>query len=191
MRGCWGGSWGGGGSHDPCWSPPVMNICWSLSVGEQMHFVLKHSHARSRARTSTQPHQRRLRPPPLTCNYVAMMSSISFAGWKLQCRVIRKRWKVPRLRGILMGCVQRRKALLPPMFIGAARRRSDLLAERLRERQAESAVMDTSGPSCPTVRWTQPAWGASWTGRERRGTIRGGRQIRNDDCHFQTPRPPF
>lgn len=32
-------------SHDPCWSTPIMNICWRLSVGEQMHFVLKYSHA--------------------------------------------------------------------------------------------------------------------------------------------------
>lgn len=32
-------------SHDPCWSTPIMNICWRLSIWEQMHFVLKHSHA--------------------------------------------------------------------------------------------------------------------------------------------------
>lgn len=32
-------------SHDPCWSTPIMNICWHLSIWEQMHFVLKYSHA--------------------------------------------------------------------------------------------------------------------------------------------------
>lgn len=43
---------------------------------------------------------------------------------------------------------------------------TDLLAEWLSDWQADSAVMDTSGPSCPIFRWTESAWSSSWTGRE-------------------------
>lgn len=67
------------------------------------------------------------------------------------------------------------------MFIWAVRREdgpADGRSGRVGEWQAESAVMDTSDPSCPTVRWTEPARGSGWIGREGKQTTWERTQIR-------------
>lgn len=65
-------------SHDPGWSTPIMNICWCLSVWEQMHFVLKYSHALILTQPCTQtPEARACAANMQLCGY----DVIDFLRW--------------------------------------------------------------------------------------------------------------